>query len=162
MNSTPSLAPVADTEAGLTGWAERGWLPDAALRAGIRRLCAQRLAEESSGSMEEQAQRVSRRIAELAGSPLALHVDAANRQHYEVPAEFFSLVLGPQRKYSCCLYPPAATTLAEAEHHALAETVSHAAIEDGMSILELGCGWGSLSLYLAEKFPNSLITSVSN
>lgn len=94
--------------------------------------------------------------------PVALHTDEANRQHYEVPPEFFMEALGPQRKYSCCLYPATGTTLAEAETLALAETVAHAAIEDGMSILELGCGWGSLSLYLAEHFPNARIVCVSN
>jgi cyclopropane-fatty-acyl-phospholipid synthase len=94
--------------------------------------------------------------------PIATHTDDANRQHYEVPAEFFALTLGARRKYSCCLYPTETTTLDEAEGHALAETVAHAAIEDGMRILELGCGWGSLSLFLAQQFPNSQITSVSN
>ncbi|WP_075289457.1 SAM-dependent methyltransferase [Pararhizobium arenae] len=94
--------------------------------------------------------------------PIATHTQDANRQHYEVPAEFFALVLGPQRKYSSCLYPSADTTLAEAENYALSDTVRHAAIEDGMRILELGCGWGSLSLHLARQFPNSRITSVSN
>lgn len=94
--------------------------------------------------------------------PVAVHADEANRQHYEVPAAFFSRVLGPSRKYSCCLYPTEDTTLKEAEVHALAETVKHAAIEDGMTILELGCGWGSLSIYMAAQFPNSRIVSVSN
>lgn len=99
---------------------------------------------------------------DMADFPVAIHTDEANRQHYEVPAEFFSLVLGPQRKYSCCYYPSDTTTLADAETAALAETVKHADIYDGMDILELGCGWGSLSLYLARQFPNSRITSVSN
>jgi cyclopropane-fatty-acyl-phospholipid synthase len=94
--------------------------------------------------------------------PVATHTDEANAQHYEVPAEFFSLVLGPQRKYSSCFYPSATTTLAEAETFALAGTCEHADIRDGQSILELGCGWGSLSLYLAEHFPAARITSVSN
>jgi len=94
--------------------------------------------------------------------PVATHTDDANRQHYELPPQFFELALGPQRKYSCCFYPDQNTTLEEAETYALSETVRHAGISDGMDILELGCGWGSLSLYPAEKFPNARIVSVSN
>lgn len=138
--------------------AERAPLTDGMTLAGIDFLCG----------------RTKRRLAATAASqenlfvdamnqyPVAVHADEANRQHYEVPAAFFSRVLGPSRKYSCCLYPTEHTTLNEAEVHALAETVRHAAIEDGMTILELGCGWGSLSLYLAAQFPNSRIVSVSN
>jgi cyclopropane-fatty-acyl-phospholipid synthase len=100
--------------------------------------------------------------ATMGDHPIATHTDEANRQHYELPPEFFALVLGPQRKYSSCLYLASDTTLAEAEGYALSETVRHAQIEDGMDILELGCGWGSLSLYLAQNFPNARITSVSN
>ncbi len=94
--------------------------------------------------------------------PIAVHTDAANAQHYEVPPEFFGLVLGPARKYSCCLYPTGSATLAEAEEFALAETAAHARLEDGQTILELGCGWGSLSLWMARNFPQSRILSVSN
>ncbi|MET0171846.1 MAG: cyclopropane-fatty-acyl-phospholipid synthase family protein, partial [Agrobacterium vaccinii] len=101
-------------------------------------------------------------VRDMGSFPVATHTDEANRQHYEVPAEFFALVLGAQRKYSCCYYPSATTTLDDAETAALAETVKHADIHDGMDILELGCGWGSLSLYLARQFPNSRVTSVSN
>ncbi|KQO75561.1 cyclopropane-fatty-acyl-phospholipid synthase family protein [Rhizobium sp. Leaf262] len=101
-------------------------------------------------------------VREMANFPVATHTDEANRQHYEVPSEFFALVLGAQRKYSCCYYPSPTTTLDDAETAALAETVKHADIHDGMDILELGCGWGSLSLYLARQFPAARITSVSN
>jgi cyclopropane-fatty-acyl-phospholipid synthase len=94
--------------------------------------------------------------------PIAEHADAANRQHYELPPEFFALTLGPHRKYSCCLYPTGKETLAEAERLALKETVAHAGLADGQSILELGCGWGSLSLWMARQFPHSLVTAVSN
>lgn len=94
--------------------------------------------------------------------PVATHTGDANAQHYEVPPEFFQLVLGPQRKYSCCRYPDGTTTLAEAETLALAATVAHADIKDGQTILELGCGWGSLSLYLAARLPQAQIVSVSN
>jgi cyclopropane-fatty-acyl-phospholipid synthase len=126
--------------------------------AGIDFLC---------GRMKRRLQQTApdaegRFLAEMSAFPIATHTDDANRQHYEVPAEFFSLVLGPNRKYSCCLYPDASTSLAEAEVHGLAETVRHAEISDGMRILELGCGWGSLSLYLAKTFPNATIVSVSN
>lgn len=93
--------------------------------------------------------------------PIAEHVEAANDQHYELPPEFFRLVLGPRLKYSSCLYRHGAS-LAEAEDMALAETCEHAGLSDGQSILELGCGWGSLSLWMAERYPHARITSVSN
>ncbi|MDR6903751.1 cyclopropane-fatty-acyl-phospholipid synthase family protein [Rhizobium miluonense] len=138
--------------------AERAPLTDSMTLAGIDFLCARTKHRLSLISRDAE-----NTFVEAMGSfPVATHTDEANRQHYEVPAEFFSLNLGPQRKYSCCLYPAPHTTLAEAETYALAETVEHAEIEDGNSILELGCGWGSLSLYLAKQFPNSRITSVSN
>jgi len=138
--------------------AERAPLTDGMTLAGIDFLCGRTKRRLAATPVEaEQA------FVETMGAfPVATHTDDANRQHYEVPAEFFALALGPQRKYSCCLYPTADTTLAEAETHALAETVRHAGIADGMSILELGCGWGSLSLYLARQFPHARITSVSN
>jgi cyclopropane-fatty-acyl-phospholipid synthase len=98
----------------------------------------------------------------MAKRPIATHTDAANAQHYEVPAAFFSLVLGPQRKYSCCLYEANAATLAEAEEAALAETAARALLANGQSILELGCGWGSLSLWMARNFPESCVLAVSN
>ena len=94
--------------------------------------------------------------------PIALFPRDANVQHYEVPSAFFEQVLGPQLKYSCCLYPAADTTLAQAEEFALAETALHADLADGQEILELGCGWGSLTLWMAERFPAARITAVSN
>ena len=93
--------------------------------------------------------------------PIAVHADAANAQHYEVPAAFFGLVLGPHRKYSSCLYAPG-DSLGEAEARALAETCVHADLADGQAVLELGCGWGSLSLWMAQHYPGSRITAVSN
>ena len=105
----------------------------------------------------------SQRFAdEMSAYPIALNTDDANRQHYEIPADFFALVLGPHLKYSCCLYEDGAATLADAEEHALAATAAHADLVDGHRILELGCGWGSLSLWMAERFPSSRIVSVSN
>ena len=94
--------------------------------------------------------------------PIAIHTDEANQQHYEVPAEFFGLALGARRKYSCCFYENAGETLDQAEVAALKCTVENAGLVDGQTILELGCGWGSLSLYMAEHFPNSCIVAVSN
>jgi len=100
--------------------------------------------------------------AEMQAHPIAEHADMANAQHYEVPAAFFEAALGPRLKYSSCLYPTGAETLAEAEEIALAETCAHADLQDGQAILELGCGWGSLSLWMAEHYPNAAITAVSN
>ena len=91
----------------------------------------------------------------MATNPVAVHAEAANAQHYEVPAEFFGLVLGPRRKYSSCLYEGGAASLAEAELEALEATAANASLSDGQSILELGCGWGSLSLFMAETMPKS-------
>jgi len=138
--------------------AERAPLTDGMTLAGIDFLCGRtkRRLAITAATQEKLF------VDAMSQYPVAIHADEANRQHYEVPAAFFSRVLGPSRKYSCCLYPAEDTTLKEAEVHALTETVKHAAIEDGMTILELGCGWGALSLYLASQFPNSRIVSVSN
>src|SRR4029434_9902622 len=99
---------------------------------------------------------------EMAERPIAEHTVAANAQHYEVPAAFFENCLGPQLKYSCAFYRNATDTLAQAEEHALAETAAHAGLADGQRILELGCGWGSLTLWMARHFPGSQFTGVSN
>jgi cyclopropane-fatty-acyl-phospholipid synthase len=99
---------------------------------------------------------------EMTSRPIAEHTDAANRQHYELPSRFFEIVLGPRLKYSSCLYPRAGVTLEEAEVAALRETCAHADLEDGQAVLEMGCGWGSLSLWMAEHYPASTITAVSN
>ncbi len=162
MNAASTLHPPVQIEGGLTGWAERGWIPDVALRAGIRRQCAQRLQEETEGGLAAQSVRFQRRIAELAGSPLALHVDAANRQHYEVPAAFFQACLGKRLKYSSCYYRTGHETLDQAEDAMLELYAQRAGLRDGQDILELGCGWGSLTLWMAERYPNARITAVSN
>lgn len=99
---------------------------------------------------------------EMARRAIAEHADAANAQHYELPPEFFQICLGPRLKYSCCLYPSGGATLAQAEEAALAETCAHADLSDGQKILELGCGWGSLSLWMAERYPAAEIVAVSN
>jgi cyclopropane-fatty-acyl-phospholipid synthase len=137
--------------------AEQIGLPDPVLRAAIALRVAQlsrRLV--AAGPYEERVV-----AALMAGTPIAHYPEAANAQHYGLPAEFFGLMLGPQRKYSCCLYDRA-TTLAEAEEDALAETAAHADLRDGQRILDLGCGWGSLSLWLAARYPRAEIVAVAN
>lgn len=133
-------------------------VPDFVSRAGIRFLVS-RTSRQLAG---EEASDDERFVKQMSTAPIAVHTDAANAQHYEVPAAFFARVLGPHRKYSCCRYVDKTTTLAQAELAALAETVRNADLKDGQDILELGCGWGSLSLYMAEHFPKAHITAVSN
>jgi cyclopropane-fatty-acyl-phospholipid synthase len=134
--------------------AERAPLPDFVIRAGMRRVIAANDASVTPPGTDAAFARA------MAGHAIAEHADAANRQHYELPPEFFALFLGPHRKYSSCLYPTGNETLGEAEAIALAQTVTHVDLADGQEILELG--WGSLSPYMAEKFPGARITSVSN
>ena len=140
---------------------ERDFVPDWILRAGMRRLVAQRLLAEDKGDPEQQQAHLMRYIEQLKASPIAVHTPAANEQHYEVPADFFALVLGDFRKYSCCYWQPG-DTLSAAERRMLDLTAERARIEDGQSILDLGCGWGAFSLYAATRFPNSRIVGVSN
>lgn len=147
---------------GLLGLAERGWLPDSVIRLGIRRLCEQRLRDEAKGGIEAQIQRQQVLLDALCESPIAIHTDRANAQHYEVPAEFFQLCLGKRLKYSACLYPAGRETLDDAEERMLALYAERAQLEDGQDILELGCGWGSLTLWMAEQYPNARIVAVSN
>jgi cyclopropane-fatty-acyl-phospholipid synthase len=147
---------------GLLGLAERGLLPDALLRLGIRRLCAQRLREEHAGDPASAARRHAELVAQLRASPVAIHTDAANRQHYELPPGFFAQCLGPRLKYSGCYYPTGAETLAQAEDAMLELYGVRAQLADGQHILELGCGWGSLTLWMAERYPNARFTAVSN
>lgn len=147
---------------GLLGMAERGRIPDALLRQGIRRLCAQRLREEQAGDLDAQAERYAQRIEMLRHSPVAIHTDAANAQHYELPPAFFALCLGRRLKYSSCYYPRGDESLDQAEEAMLKLYGERAQLADGQSILELGCGWGSLTLWMAEHFPSARITAVSN
>ena len=149
-----------------TAWYEplldRGWLPDLLVRAGIRRRLAKLIREESAGGPEAIQQRRMQVIDELRGQPIAIHTDKANEQHYEAPPEFFELCLGPRLKYSCGYWPRSAMTLGEAEEEMLDLTCRRAGISDGQEILELGCGWGSLTLWLAEHYPQASIVAVSN
>ena len=147
---------------GLLGLAERGLLPDALLRLGIRRMCAQRLRDEHVDDPAAAARRNTALISSLRQSPVAIHTDAANRQHYELPPEFFQHCLGTRLKYSSCYYPAGNESLSQAEEAMLALYCERAELADGQDILELGCGWGSLTLWMAQQFPNSRITAVSN
>jgi cyclopropane-fatty-acyl-phospholipid synthase len=135
--------------------AERAPVPDALITAGMRRLISTSDRGLTDGADADFAR-------DMTAHAIAEHAGAANEQHYELPPAFFGHVLGPRRKYSSCLYALGAVTLAEAEEVALGETVVHADLRDGQDVLELGCGWGSLSLYMAERYPLSRITAVSN
>ncbi|HEY2417184.1 MAG TPA: cyclopropane-fatty-acyl-phospholipid synthase family protein [Steroidobacteraceae bacterium] len=141
---------------------ERDILPDALLRLGIRRLLRQRLREECRGDGELQSAALRGLIAQLRRSPIAIDTDAANAQHYELPTGFFQLCLGKHLKYSSGLWTAGITTLDAAEEAMLHLTCERARIADGQRILELGCGWGSLALWLAEHYPAAHITGVSN
>lgn len=142
--------------------AEQQKLPDWAIRIGIKGLLLSRLWMQKSGGCEHELARKREFVKFLTSSPIAVEQKAANEQHYELPPEFFGLVLGPRRKYSGSNFASEMVTLEEAELVALNQIVERAQIKDGMYILELGCGWGSLSLFMAEKFPNAQITGVSN
>ncbi len=142
--------------------AENGLLPDMLIRLGIRRLCAQRLLEATSIGKLEMEKRHSSWIDFLNESPIALVPEKANEQHYEVPPKFFELVLGENLKYSSGYWPQGALTLEQSENEMLSLTCERAGLVDGQEILELGCGWGSLTLFMAKNFPNSKITAVSN
>src|SRR3979409_1985002 len=142
----------------IIGTAERVPLPDLIVRAAIQRLCSRTATRLARGNAESDASFAD----EMAVRAIAEYTDEANAQHYEVPAAFFAHVLGPNRKYSSCFYKEPATTLRGAEGGALRATVRHAGLAAGQSILELGCGWGSLSLSMARQFPNSQVTAVSN
>lgn len=141
---------------------ERGIVPDALTRRAIRRMCDQRL-RPSRGEHAAAVQQVQAKFVEsMRAGPLAPVPHRANEQHYELPPEFFAAVLGTRRKYSCCFWPDESSTLDAAEEAALEITCERAEIRDGQEILELGCGWGSLSLWMAERYPQSRVTAVSN
>jgi len=154
--------PSDRTAPGLLGLTERGLLPDALLRLGIRRMCAERLRAERAGGPAAQAGRQAQLVDMLRHSPVAIETAAANAQHYELPPAFFERCLGPHLKYSCCYYPRGDETLAEAEDAMLALYGERAELADGQRILELGCGWGSLTLWMAARYPTAHITAVSN
>ena len=142
----------------IIGTAERVPLPDIVIRAAIQRLCSRTATRLSSRREAADAAFAGQMMLR----PIAEQTDAANAQHYEVPAAFFAEVLGPYRKYSSCFYKTEESTLQEAEEEALRQTVAHADLADGQTILELGCGWGSLSLWMARQFPHAQVQAVSN
>ncbi len=141
---------------------EKNLLPDSAIRAGIRRLLKQRLLEEKKSSPDEQQNHFNSLLEICSNSPIAIETKAANEQHYEVPTEFYKYCLGPNLKYSSGFYKEGVTSLEQAECDMLALTCARAELKDGMEILELGCGWGSLTLWMGKHFPNAKITAVSN
>jgi len=147
-----SLAKVA------TAVAERAPLPDVLTRLGVGVMVARARRQLEAGDAETEVAFAR----DMSDRPISVNTDAANAQHYEVPADFFRLVLGPRLKYSSCLFEEGASSLARAEDAALAQTCAHADLADGQSVLELGCGWGSLSLWMAANYPRSTITAVSN
>ncbi len=141
--------------------AERGWVPEPVVRAGIRRLIKDRLAAEARRAPDPDAA-LAAFVEAMAASELAPVPHLANQQHYEVPAAFFEAVLGRHLKYSCALWEPGTRDLDEAEAAMLDLTCRRAGLADGQRILELGCGWGSLSLWVAERYPRAQVTAVSN
>jgi cyclopropane-fatty-acyl-phospholipid synthase len=142
--------------------AEKGKMPDTAVRAAIRKLLRDRLKVEGKATREDRLESLYRFIDMMREGPVAAATDSANEQHYEVPSELFQTFMGPHLKYSCGYWPTPETSLVESEDAMLELTCRRAGLVDGMDILELGCGWGSLSLWMAQHFPNSRITAVSN
>ncbi|MDI6451224.1 SAM-dependent methyltransferase [Anaerobaca lacustris] len=141
---------------------ERGRIPDVLIRAGIRALDRRRLRMESRPNPAEQLQAKMDLVRQLRDSPVAVATDKANEQHYEMPPEFMEQVLGPRLKYSCCYWPDGVASLAQAEEASLEQICRRAGIADGMTVLDLGCGWGSFSLWTAEHYPKCRILGVSN
>ena len=147
---------------GIINLIELGWVNDRLTRAGIRRLCRKRLDQIRSNDRATRQQHFEQFIQTASAGPIAPLAEKANEQHYEIPAAFYDLVLGARKKYSCCLFDEGATELDDAETDALRVTCQRAELCDGQDVLELGCGWGSLTLWMAESYPNSKITAVSN
>lgn len=142
--------------------AEKGYLSDALIRKGIQRLCKSRLEEISEQDCEQAQSSLVQFVQAMAQAEIAPLPEKANAQHYEVPANFYQYCLGRNRKYSSCFWLPDTLTLDEAEQLALTQTCAHAQLQDGQHILELGCGWGSLTLWMASHYPQAQITGVSN
>ena len=142
--------------------AEKGILPDFFIRLGIRKLCGQRLTDANDLSLKVREEKHQKWIDILMESPIALVPEKANEQHYEVPPRLFELVLGAKLKYSSGYWPQGTSTLDDSEVEMLKLTSKRAALSDGQEVLELGCGWGSLTFHMALTYPNSKITAVSN
>ncbi len=141
---------------------ESGYVPDTLVRRGIRKLLRQRLNDIHAADITRMAEQQNAFIEHMNHAAVALLPERANEQHYEVPQAFYDHVLGPYEKYSCCYWPEGVDSLVEAERAGLEQTCAHAGITDGMTVLELGCGWGSLTLWIADMYPGCSITAVSN
>jgi cyclopropane-fatty-acyl-phospholipid synthase len=141
---------------------EKNKIPDALIRIGIRKLLKQRLQDENKGHVEAQQAHLMKLIDELKASPIAINTVDANEQHYEVPTEFYQYCLGKHLKYSSGYWNPGVTDIDTSEKDMLELTCQRAELQNGQTVLELGCGWGSLSLFMAAKFPQSKFTVVSN
>ncbi len=141
---------------------EKDLIPDTLIRQGIRRLLRQRLRDEHQGDVERQSAHLMRLLDELKSSPLAVQTQAANEQHYELPTAFYQAVLGRHLKYSSGYWKEGVTSLDQSEADMLQMTCDRAELVDGQEVLELGCGWGSLSLFMAARYPKSRITALSN
>jgi cyclopropane-fatty-acyl-phospholipid synthase len=139
-----------------------GVVPDGLVRKAARRAARSRISRELEGGIEAQQERLNDLIIRMSTGPIAERADSANTQHYEVPSSFFRTFLGPHLKYSACYWPTTTTTLSEAEEYTLDLCCRRAGIVDGMDLLDLGCGCGSMSLWMAEHFPGSRIVAVSN
>lgn len=140
----------------------KGLLPDALVRIGIRHRLAATLAPFEKLNREQRQEMLMRHLASLRASPIAISTAEANEQHYELPTRFFEQVLGPHMKYSSGYWAEGETDIGNSEEHMLRLTAERALLQDGQRVLELGCGWGSLTLWMAARFPNSKITAVSN
>ena len=151
----PGIGPLARL-------AEAGRMPDALIRVGIRQLIRSRLRQESGGDDERREARQREMRRQLERGAIAEHTAAANAQHYDTPPDYFRYVLGPRLKYSACLWPAGTTALADAEERMLERYAERAELADGMRVLDLGCGWGSFALWLAERHRASRIVAVSN
>ena len=165
MTAAATAAPAAPASAigeRAIGLVERGRVPDALIRLGIRKLLRERLAEVADGDPARQAEIAEAFVATLASAPVAPLPEKANEQHYELPPAFFAAVLGRHARYSSGWWPAGVETLDAAEEAALAATCERAGLADGQTVLELGCGWGSLTLFMAARYPASRIVAVSN
>jgi cyclopropane-fatty-acyl-phospholipid synthase len=141
---------------------ETNRVPDWLIRFVVRKSLSRTLGLRYGTTLEERTTAKRALIEKLKHSPIAIHTDDPNRQHYEVPSNFFRAVLGKRLKYSCCYWPDRNTTLDQAEDAMLRLTCDRARLEDGMEVLDLGCGWGSLSMWIAERHPHCRVQAVSN
>lgn len=141
---------------------EKNKIPDILIRKGIRSLLKQRLNQENKGNTELQQAHFMKLVEELKSSPIAVNTVDANEQHYEVPTKFYQYCLGKHLKYSSGYWKDGVTDIDTSEKDMLELTCKRAELQDGQNVLELGCGWGSLSLFMASQFPKSTFTVVSN